>query len=148
MTIAGAIAVAALVGMAFIVVHAVHGSSSSFASERWALDGKCKRVLVARSAAQRTRGLRDAKSLGQYAGMLFVFPSESDARFTMAQTLIPLNIGWYDAAGAQVDHTRMTPCPRGTDATCPSYASKNPYRYAFETAGGTGSPSAIGACAA
>jgi uncharacterized membrane protein (UPF0127 family) len=148
MVLAGAVAVAALVGMVFIVVPAVRGSSSSFSSERRTLDGSCERVLVARTEAQRTKGLRDAKGLGQYSGMLFVFPNDTDARFTMAQTLIPLNIGWYDGAGRRVDQTHMTPCPQGTDATCPTYASKRAYRYAFETPGGTASPSAIGTCAA
>ena len=29
----------------------------------------------------------------------------------------------------------MEPCPEGTDATCPMYASDGPFRYALETAG-------------
>ena len=148
MTIAGVVAVAALVGMVFIVLHAVRGSSSSFATERWALDGKCKRVLVARTTTQRARGLRRATTLGPNAGMLFVFPSESDAYFTMAQTLISLDIGWYDGTGRRVDEAHMTPCPKGTDATCPTYAAKSAYRYAFETVGGAGSPSLISPCSA
>ena len=95
-----------------------------FGEARVAVGDGCLRVLVASTEQQRAQGLRGVRGLGPYAGMLFVFPSSTDARFTMAQTPLPLDIGWYASDGAAVDHTRMTPCPNGTDATCPAYASR------------------------
>jgi uncharacterized membrane protein (UPF0127 family) len=158
--IAAVIALLALAGMIALVVHAVTGNSGgpaafpfgatatapapfgAFEEGRVALDGKCVRVLVARSAEQRSQGLRGVTALGPYAGMLFVFPGTTSARFTMAQTPTPLAITWYDAKGNPVDGTEMTPCPDGTDATCPTYASKHSYRYALEHFSGSGSGAA------
>jgi uncharacterized membrane protein (UPF0127 family) len=164
MIVAGVIAAAALVGMVIIIVRAVGGSTDSsggialrdkksaatpfaaFMEAHLALDSKCQRVLVASTLAQREQGLREVMSLGAYAGMLFVFPSDSDAPFTMAQTPLPLAIGWYSEHGDRVNSLMMIPCPKGSDATCPEYAAGRPYRYAFESTGGT-APTAIGACA-
>ena len=42
----------------------------------------------------------------------------------MANTPLPLDIGFYDADGAPINRTTMEPCPEGTDATCPIYASR------------------------
>jgi uncharacterized membrane protein (UPF0127 family) len=127
-----------------------NGARSPFAQfdeARVSVGARCVRVLVASTLAQRVQGLRDVRSLAPYDGMIFVFPSDTTARFTMANTPMPLDIGWYASDGAPVDRTQMTPCA-GTDRTCPAYASKKKYRYALETpAGGLGA-GAIGACAA
>jgi uncharacterized membrane protein (UPF0127 family) len=120
----------------------------AFSEARVSIDGRCARVLVATTAAQRVQGLRDVRNLGSYAGMLFAFPEDSDARFTMAQTPLPLDIVWYASDGAPVDRTRMSPCPNGTDATCPAYAAHGRYRYALETAAGASSAGSVGACGA
>jgi uncharacterized membrane protein (UPF0127 family) len=169
MVVAGVVAAAALAGMVAIVVHRRGKSGdagsatlnslgigaispaaapfNTFSETHAKINGRCARVLVATTSAQRVQGLREVRDLGPYAGMLFAFPSDSSARFTMARTLIPLDIEWYDANGRPVDDARMTPCPNGTDTTCPSYAARRRYRYALETASGaTGGP--IGACAA
>ena len=103
-----------------------------------ALDDRCLRVVVADENDERVQGLRSVESLDPYDGMLFVFDSDISARFTMADTLIPLDIGWYDSTGALVDRTTMQPCP-DTEAECPTYSARGPYRYALETeAGGLG----------
>ncbi|HEX5094992.1 MAG TPA: DUF192 domain-containing protein [Acidimicrobiia bacterium] len=100
------------------------------------VDGDCKRVAVADSLAERQEGLRGATDLTPYDGMLFVFASDSDSHFTMADTLVPLDIGWYSANGLPVDRTTMQPCPEGDDATCPDYGATSKYRYALETPAG------------
>jgi uncharacterized membrane protein (UPF0127 family) len=170
MVVAGVIAAAALAGMIVIVVPRRSGSAangaaqltslgidatsaaaapfSKFSQARAAFAGRCGRVLVASTSAQRVQGLRGVRTLGPYAGMLFAFPSDSAARFTMARTLIPLDVVWYAADGRPVDNARMTPCPNGTDATCPAYAARHRYRYALERVAGAGSPGPIGACGA
>jgi uncharacterized membrane protein (UPF0127 family) len=120
-----------------------------FSEARVAVGGDCLRVLVASTPAQRTQGLRGVTALGPYAGMLFVNAGETTARYTMAGTPMPLAITFFDARGAPVDHTEMTPCPNGTDATCPEYASRKRYRYALERpASAAPVAGSLGACAA
>ena len=104
----------------------------AFSEARVAVGGDCLRVLVASTAAQRTQGLRGVTTLGPYAGMLFVNGRDTNARYTMAGTPMPLAITFFDASGTPVDHTQMTPCPNGTDATCPEYSSRGSYRYSLE----------------
>ena len=113
---------------------------------RLALGERCLRVAIADETTERQQGLRNVTDLGPYDGMLFVYGSDSDAQFTMSSTPLPLDIGWYAADGSPVDRTTMQPCPTGTDASCPLYASSGRYRYALETPAGGGSAGAIGAC--
>ena len=155
------VAAAALVGMILILARDRGGSArlpfaavtpaaapfEEFGEARVGAGYRCLRVLVASNDAQRTRGLRDVRTLAPYDGMLFVNAHDTDARYTMASTPTPLDITWYAAAGTPVDHTTMTPCP-GTDATCPEYVSRARYRYALERPAGAGGTGALAACAA
>jgi uncharacterized membrane protein (UPF0127 family) len=65
---------------------------------------------------------------------------------------MPLVITFFDADGMPVDHTEMTPCPHGTDATCPEYSSRKRYRYTLErpanAAPSSGATGGLGPCAA
>ena len=88
---------------------------AEFSETRVAVDSRCLRVLVASSASQRVHGLRDVRSLAPYQGMLFVYPGDSAARFTMAGTPAPLDITFFSARGVPVDRARLTPCPDGND---------------------------------
>lgn len=165
MILAGAVALVTLVGIVLLAVHIVRGNGDSesehfrfgatqpaaapfdsFSQSRVAVDHRCLHVLVASTSAQRIQGLREVTDLGAYDGMLFVFPSDAFARFTMAQTPLPLDIGWYTSEGAPVDRARMTPCPRGSDTNCPSYGPRHKYRYALETRAGTLGTGALNAC--
>ena len=123
---------------------------ADFAQARVALGSRCIRVLVATTANQREQGLREVRTLGPYAGMLFAYPGDSSARFTMAETPTPLDITFFSAKGAPVDDVAMVPCPNGTDATCPVYESRHPYRYALERPSGGASTGSgpLGPCAA
>jgi uncharacterized membrane protein (UPF0127 family) len=164
--VAVVVALGALAGMIAIVVrvradesttgHLSFASSTpasapfgAFSEARVAVGSKCLRVLVASSMTQRVQGLRDVRSLTPYDGMLFVFPSDTDARFTMASTPLPLDATFFSARGMPVDDVSMSPCPDGSDATCPVYSAKGRYRYALERPAGSGGASgALGACAA
>jgi uncharacterized membrane protein (UPF0127 family) len=119
-----------------------------FGETRLALGDRCLRVLVAMTQGQRVRGLRDVQSLAPYDGMIFVFESDTSARFTMANTPLPLDISFFDADGKPVDQQRMTPCPTGSDATCPIYASTHRFRYALERVAGAAGGGALAACGA
>ena len=120
----------------------------AFAEARVAVGSRCLRVLVASSTSQRVQGLREVRSIAPYDGMLFVFPSDTTARFTMADTPLPLDATFFSEKGTPVDQVVMTPCPNGTDASCPAYAAKSRYRYALERPAGSAAASgALGACA-
>jgi uncharacterized membrane protein (UPF0127 family) len=121
----------------------------AFSEARVALGSRCLRVLVASSASQRVQGLREVRSIAPYDGMLFVFPSDTTARFTMAETPLPLDATFFSEQGAPVGEVRMVPCPQGSDATCPAYAAKGRYRYALERPmGAAAAAGALGGCAA
>jgi uncharacterized membrane protein (UPF0127 family) len=163
---AAVVAVCALIGLIVLVAHArdsengtgqLHFASTqpaaapfdAFSEARVAVGGKCLRVLVASTPGQRTQGLRGVTSLDPFAGMLFVNAVDTTARYTMAGTPMPLAITFFDADGRPVDSTMMTPCPQGTDATCPEYASSKRYRFALERPASSASAAGnLGPCAA
>jgi uncharacterized protein len=163
---AAVVAVCALVGLVLLVLHVRSGENGTgglpfataipaaapfdaFSEARVAVGTKCLRVLVASTPGQRTQGLRGVTALGPYAGMLFVNAVDTNARYTMAGTPMPLAITFFDGRGRRVDGTEMTPCPNGSDATCPEYASAKRYRYALERPASVAPVAgALGACAA
>jgi uncharacterized membrane protein (UPF0127 family) len=104
---------------------------------RAALDGRCVRLVLADTPAERTDGLRGVDDLGPYAGMLFVEDGDSRGAFTMAGVDRPIAITWFAADGSRVDSARMAACPDRAEADCPLYRSDRAYRYALETLGGT-----------
>jgi uncharacterized membrane protein (UPF0127 family) len=90
------------------------------------------RVEVARTAAQRARGLMQRRELAPGTGMLFVFPYRGDGGFYMLGTLIPLSIAYVD--GDTVVGVRgMQPCP---GQQCPTYAPGKEYTAAVEAEAG------------
>jgi uncharacterized membrane protein (UPF0127 family) len=92
-------------------------------------------VAVASTPETRSRGLRGVTDLGDLDGMIFVWGGETvTSSFTMADTLIPLDISFFDTEGLFVDGFTMTPCKT---STCPSYAAAGPYAYAIEVPAGT-----------
>jgi uncharacterized membrane protein (UPF0127 family) len=93
------------------------------------------RVLVADTTDRRVQGLRAVSSLAPYDGMLFVFDEPTRTRFTMADTLIPLSIGFYGPDGSFVGSLEMVPCD-GDDGSCPTYDIGQPFQLALETAAG------------
>jgi uncharacterized membrane protein (UPF0127 family) len=163
MTIAAVVACAALAGVLYLALRGNGDAGAGtfrlpptttaaapfalFRATRVGLDDRCLRVLVADTDALRNQGLRAVTSLGAYDGMLFVNDHDTDARYTMADTLIPLDIVFFDRNGAPVGNASMRPCPDGSDATCPTYASRRKYRYALERRAGAAGSGALGGCA-
>jgi hypothetical protein len=88
-------------------------------------------VEVARTDADRERGLMFRQKLGADEGMLFVFPESRDHSFWMKNTLIPLDMIFIAESGTVVgvvqDAEPMTTTPRGVGA---------PSRYVLEVNGG------------
>lgn len=88
------------------------------------------RVAVASSEEQRSQGLRGVEEFEGYDGMVFVFDPARTATFGMRDTLIPLDIWWFDADGALVGSTEMQPC---AETVCVSYGSPGEVGWALET---------------
>ena len=98
------------------------------------MGGTTLTVAVAETSGQRSQGLREVESLpAGLDGMLFVFGEERSASFGMEDTLIPLDIWWFDEDGLLVGSTTMEPC---SDGACPSYPSPGGVSWALETPAG------------
>jgi uncharacterized membrane protein (UPF0127 family) len=91
-------------------------------------------VWVADESPERRQGLRGVEELPQgLDGMLFVFEAPSSLSFTMRDTLIPLDIWWFDAEMTLIGSTAMVPCE---SEPCVSYRSPGDARWALETPAG------------
>lgn len=99
-------------------------------------------VAVADDPGEWTQGLMGVEQLGDLDGMLFVFPQEHLGGFTMRETLIPLDIVFFDDDGTFVDVLSMVPC---TAEPCPPYVPEAQYSWALETPTGTLAPLPEGA---
>jgi uncharacterized membrane protein (UPF0127 family) len=87
-------------------------------------------VLVAETPQQRAQGLTGRPDLGGYDAMLFLFPQDTDAKFHMRNTPLPLTIAFFESGGAFVSSADMAPC--GNSSRCPRYAATGRYRTAIE----------------
>ena len=92
-------------------------------------------VAVADEPAEQTRGLMQVADLGDLDGMIFVHDSARLLRFTMRNTLIPLDLGLFDETGSLAEVIEMVPCEPDA-AQCPSYPSSVEARWAIETEAG------------
>jgi uncharacterized protein len=88
-------------------------------------------VSVAQTSSERSQGLRGLEELPDgLDGMLFVFEESKIATFGMRETLIPLDIWWFDSDGSLIGSTEMDPC---TSSSCPTYPSPGDVSWALET---------------
>lgn len=99
------------------------------------LHGQRFSAELATDDAQRQRGLMMRQSLPPNHGMLFVFPRTDPQAFWMKNTLIPLDMLYFDAARRLVSmQLNVPPCQADP---CPVYPSEAPARYVLELSGGT-----------
>ena len=87
-------------------------------------------VPVAKTLAQKERGLMYVKKLQENSGMLFVFKKRVDYPFWMKNTLIPLTILFINKTCKVINQINMSPCK--PPAICKFYAPFIYYRYALE----------------
>ncbi len=92
------------------------------------------RVEIARTQAERSRGLMHRRALPARSGMVFVYPQESSGGFWMMNTLIPLDIAFLDARGKILRILTMTPCRA---ERCRIYNPGVRYRSALEVNAGS-----------
>lgn len=83
-------------------------------------------VEVARTDAQRARGLMKRRTLDPRAGMLFVFESDQRLAFWMKDTLLPLSIAFLSSEGKILQIEDMEPLSERT------IVSVRSARYALE----------------
>ena len=98
------------------------------------LDEQRLLVAIADTPERRRQGLMNVADLLDLDGMLFVFSNDTATGFWMKDTLIALDIAFFDADGAYVDGFEMTPC---TEDPCRTYFPAGSYRFALEMEAGT-----------
>src|ERR671915_2187498 len=80
------------------------------------------------------RGLMFRNHLPWNAGMLFAFNEEEPQRFTMKNTLIPLDMIFADSSSKIIDiKENVPPCKQ---EECPGYPSREPAQYVLEVNAG------------
>jgi uncharacterized membrane protein (UPF0127 family) len=86
-------------------------------------------LAIADSPALRAQGLMGVTDLGDLDGMLFFWRHDGDS-FWMKDTLIPLDVVWFNEDGTYKDRASMVPC---TETPCPKYAPDDfDFRFAIE----------------
>lgn len=86
-------------------------------------------VKLAITQAAQAKGLMGVKSLPKNSGMAFLFSGPVRFGFFMKDTLIPLDIAFWNSDGAVLEVLQMEPC---TQADCPLYAPGSDYVGAVE----------------
>lgn len=88
-------------------------------------------VLVASSGKETNLGLSGMEQLPEgIGGMLFEFEGGQTATFHMENTLIPLDLWWFNSEGLVIGFTEMDPC---LVDPCVQYRSPGIVTWALET---------------
>ena len=78
----------------------------------------------------RARGLMYRPWLAPYSGMLFIFDPPQPVAFWMKNTLIPLEMRFYDARGERITRHLARPCSK---PPCAHYPARGQTAYVLET---------------
>jgi len=83
---------------------------SGFEVKEVAVGDRALLLAIADSPTLRAQGLMGVTDLGELDGMLFYWRHEASGGFWMKDTLIPLDIVWFDVDGNFVGRASMLPC--------------------------------------
>ncbi len=122
-------------GLTLFLVACLATPSTKPTVEVIAPDGKAitVEVEIADNDAEWERGLMERDNLDPNTGMLFLFQEPQVLSFWMKDTLIPLDILFFDANGNLVSAATMQPCEADP---CPVTNSARPSLYALEVPAG------------
>lgn len=108
------------------------GASGPPADGRWVeLAGETFRVELAMTDEERAVGLMFRDGLPPGTGMLFIHAREEPQAYWMMNTLIPLDILYFNGERRLVSQQRDVP-PCGAGLSCPAYPSAAPALYVLE----------------
>jgi Uncharacterized conserved protein len=124
-----------LVPMLFLLVGSTCATLAKAATPAVELHGQRFSVELATDDASREHGLMMRTTLAPDRGMLFVFSYQALQGFWMKNTLIPLDILYFDTDRRLVS-TQLNVPPCKADP-CPVYPSNAPARYVLELSAGT-----------
>jgi len=82
----------------------------------------------AATSQQQAKGLMGRKDLAGYDAMVFSFPTDTNAKFFMKNTLIPLTVAFFDSGGRFIGAVDMPPCPARV-RNCPQYGPPPGFLY-------------------
>jgi len=102
-----------------------------FRKTKISVDGNLLTIEVADNDQKRQRGLMNRTHLAENEGMLFIFEDEQSLSFWMKNTLIPLDIGFFDRDQKLIDFQSMQPASE-IELHPQVYISKKPAKYALE----------------
>lgn len=89
-------------------------------------------VELADDDNERAMGLMYRKQMSDEEGMLFIFPNSQYRAFWMKNTLIPLDILYFDQNRKLINISENTPPCKNTTTRCPNYPSEKPAKYVLE----------------
>ena len=89
-------------------------------------------VELADDDNERAMGLMYRKKMSDNEGMLFICPDSQMRAFWMKNTLIPLDILYFDDNKKLINISENTPPCKNTSTRCPNYPSTKPAKYVLE----------------
>jgi uncharacterized protein len=125
----------ALLGIALACAGCAEAPATPSDNPGVTLRGRHFGVEIATTPAAQAHGLMERTSMPADHGMLFVFKHSAPRVFWMKNTLIPLDILFFDATHKLVSVVSDAPPCRANP--CPLYPSDAPARYVLELNAGT-----------
>lgn len=113
----------------------IYGNLSYGAEASLTLSGKTFIVELAASPDEHATGLMNRTQLAADHGMLFIYTRPHQVSFWMKNTLLALDILFFDADSRMLEaYQNVQPCQQ---KNCPRYQSHSPIQFALELPAGT-----------
>jgi uncharacterized membrane protein (UPF0127 family) len=91
-------------------------------------------VALADEETERQQGLMEIADLGDFDGMLFAWTEPITTGFFMKDTLIALDLFFFDEQGVLIDQTTLEPCRA---EPCPVFVADGLFRWVLEAPAGS-----------